>query len=459
MIGIGITTRNRREVAQDTINRIRSLSPKGSKIVIVDDASDVPYPKADYRFPFQAGIAKAKNKCFELLKECDYIFLFDDDCYPVRDDWAEAYISSGLNHASFNFYWRGDGMKVIETINDKVVSWSSPRGSMLFITKEALKKAGGMDEGLAVWGYEHPDLSRRCWLMRLTPCPFPDIKQSELYFYSYDKESAIVSTVTDRVALIEYNRDRYINADGKTNFVPFMKNQTPLRPIILTSYFNGAKDPQRGHYWGGNPSEIRVLIESCHLTNTPLVVFHDCLDMVKDTHLVHFRRVPKNPHKSPLAYRWLVYKDYLEKNHHAKFFCVDSTDVRVLKNPFSYMESGRLYVGDESDQTWTNVWVEKYNEPHINIRGYKMTKELFKDARLLNAGIVGGDFEYAFELIEKMADHILKEPNDPLIHTDMGLINYFARKYYNDVLRHGEPLNTRFKKFEENNRVAWFQHK
>ena len=459
MIGIGITTRNRREVAKDTIAKIKALAPKDSKIVIVDDASDVPYPDADYRFTFQAGIVKAKNKCLELLRDCDYIFLFDDDCFPIRYDWAEAYISSGLNHASFNFFWRGDGMAILEQIGDKCLSWSSPRGSMLFLTKKTLETIGGMDESLAIWGYEHVDYSRRAWLHKLTPCPFPDIRQSELYFYSYDKESAIVSTVTNRVALIEYNRDKYHKSDGKLTYMNFMKNETPLKPVILASYFNGAKDPQRGQYWGANPSEIKELVNSCQALNVPLVVFHDCLDTVKDTDLVHYRRVPKNPHKSPGSYRWIVYKEYLEKNHHTQFFCVDSTDVRLLKNPFAYMESGKLYVGDEWNNTWTNVWIEKYTEPHINIRGYKTTKEQFKDARLLNAGIVGGDFQYAFELIERMANEILKEPNDPTIHTDMGLLNYFVRKYYNDVLRHGEPLNTRFKGFEENNRVAWIQHK
>jgi hypothetical protein len=265
--------------------------------------------------------------------------------------------------------------------------------------------------------------------------------------------------VTNRVALIEYNRDKYHKSDGKLTYMNFMKNETPLKPVILASYFNGAKDPQRGQYWGANPSEIKELVNSCQALNVPLVVFHDCLDTVKDTDLVHYRRVPKNPHKSPGSYRWLVYKEYLEKNHHTQFFCVDSTDVRLLKNPFAYMESGKLYVGDEWNNTWTNVWIEKYTEPHINIRGYKTTKEQFKDAMLLNAGIVGGDFQYAFELIERMATEILKEPNDPTIHTDMGLLNYFVRKYYNDVLRHGEPLNTRFKGFEENNRVAWIQHK
>jgi glycosyltransferase involved in cell wall biosynthesis len=458
-IGIGITTRNRREIAEKSIREIRKFAPKGSKIIVVDDASDDPYYRADYRFPFQAGIAKAKNKCLELLKDCDYLFLFDDDCFPVKEGWAEAYINTGLNHASFNFVWRGDGMHIVDHLPNNVTSWSSPRGCMMFFTKKALEVAGGMDEGFAIWGYEHPEYSRRCWLLKINPCPFPDIKGSEEYFYSYDMHSNIVTTVLDRTALIDYNRDRYMKSEAFPRFIPFIKNDIPLKPVILTSYFNGAKDPQRGYYWGGNLGEIRGLIDTCQNTNTPLIVFHDCFDQVKDFGNVHFRRVAKNPKKSPLSYRWLIYRDYLEKNHHTKFFCVDSTDIKLLRNPFSYMENGKLYIGDEWNNTWVNVWVEKYNEPFIKIKDYTKVKEANADKPLLNAGIVGGDFEYAFGLIDRLADQILREPNDPTVHTDMALVNYLARKFYPEVLRHGDPVNTRFKQFEEYHHSAWFQHK
>ncbi len=160
-IGIGITTRNRRETAQKSIAEIKRLSPKGSKIVIVDDSSDMPFPKSNFRFDYQAGIAKAKNKCLELLEGSDYIFLFDDDCYPITTNWYEPYISSGLNHASFNFEWRADGMKPLETLPNGIVSWSSPRGCLMFFTKHCIDTCGGMDEGFAIWGYEHPEYSRR----------------------------------------------------------------------------------------------------------------------------------------------------------------------------------------------------------------------------------------------------------------------------------------------------------
>jgi glycosyltransferase involved in cell wall biosynthesis len=458
-IGIGITTRNRRETADKTIINIKKFLPKRSKLVIVDDASSEPYRGATYRFPFQAGIAKAKNKCLELLDDCDYIFLFDDDCYPIREDWYQIYIDSKLNHASFNFYWNGDGMKIIDELPNNVVSWSSPRGCLMFFTKECLEKCGGMDEGFAIWGYEHPDYSRRVWLMNLNPVPFPDIKGSEKYFYSYDMHSAITSTVVDRIALINSNRDRYMKLDGQRRFVPYKKNQIALKPALLTCYLNGSRDPQRGVFWSDSPQGLRDLITTCQNTSTPLIVFHDCLDSAKDLEFVKFQRVSKNPNKSPLSQRWLIYKEYLEKNHHSQFFCIDATDIKVLKNPFRYIQSDRLYVGDEWNNTWINVWVEKYNEPHIKIKDYNTVKNEHSNKPLLNAGIVGGGFDLAFKIVSLLAETILKEPNDPNIHTDMGLINYFARKYFSDSLIHGDPVNTKFKQYEDLNRTAWFQHK
>ena len=79
MIGIAITTHNRRDTALQTFDKWTSMLPDGAIIIVVDDASDEPYPNADYRFDLNVGIAKAKNKCIELLIErgCDELFLAD----------------------------------------------------------------------------------------------------------------------------------------------------------------------------------------------------------------------------------------------------------------------------------------------------------------------------------------------------------------------------------------------
>jgi glycosyltransferase involved in cell wall biosynthesis len=63
MIGVAITTHNRRDTALDTVAKWKALLPNGAIIVVVDDASIDPYPDADHRFDVNVGIAKAKNKC------------------------------------------------------------------------------------------------------------------------------------------------------------------------------------------------------------------------------------------------------------------------------------------------------------------------------------------------------------------------------------------------------------
>ena len=75
-IGIGITTRDRNEVFAYTLSRLVEHLPKDCTLAIVDDNSKVPVVEADYRFENNVGVARAKNKCLELLKDCDHIFLF-----------------------------------------------------------------------------------------------------------------------------------------------------------------------------------------------------------------------------------------------------------------------------------------------------------------------------------------------------------------------------------------------
>lgn len=81
LIGIAITTRNRYEIFKKTYDEMKKHAPKNSVIVVVDDASTTPCPEATYRFTENVGIARAKNKCFELLYKagCEHFFLFYDD--------------------------------------------------------------------------------------------------------------------------------------------------------------------------------------------------------------------------------------------------------------------------------------------------------------------------------------------------------------------------------------------
>lgn len=104
-IGIGVTTRNRPDALATTLKHLRTYLPPAAKLVIVDDASDKPVDDADHRFSENVGIAVAKNKCLELLYAagCEHIFLFDNDTYPIADEWWKPYVDSPEPHLMWIF--------------------------------------------------------------------------------------------------------------------------------------------------------------------------------------------------------------------------------------------------------------------------------------------------------------------------------------------------------------------
>jgi len=199
-IGIGITTRNRREVLEDSFKNWNKYLPKNSKIVVVDDNSDVAYKYSDYYFKKNVGISKAKNKCLELLQDCDYIFLADDDVYPKTYDWYIPYVNSGLNHLCVSFETNDKGQRfahdvfVKEQIGDYNI-FNKGNGCLLFITNKVLKEVGGFREDFVMWGNEHVEYSNRIFNKGLVEHPFVDYKHSLRLFHIKDYYGDVESSV------------------------------------------------------------------------------------------------------------------------------------------------------------------------------------------------------------------------------------------------------------------------
>lgn len=100
MIGVGITTHNRRDIFDYCYTRWREHLPVGAVLVVVDDASEVPCPDATYRFDENVGAPQAKNKALELMMNagCEHLFLADDDIHPTSPNWWQPYIDSPESH-------------------------------------------------------------------------------------------------------------------------------------------------------------------------------------------------------------------------------------------------------------------------------------------------------------------------------------------------------------------------
>src|ERR1700677_5047299 len=96
-VGIGIITYNRKEILNDTIDRVRACTRHpGAALVVADDGSSdgTTAMLREKQVPMIAGvnmgIAWNKNRALFLLSQmlgCDTVILLEDDTQPNRAGW------------------------------------------------------------------------------------------------------------------------------------------------------------------------------------------------------------------------------------------------------------------------------------------------------------------------------------------------------------------------------------
>jgi glycosyltransferase involved in cell wall biosynthesis len=445
-IAVSITTHNRYEIFKVSYENIKKLLPKGALLVVIDDGSIVPVPEATFRFEKSKGIAAAKNKAFELTQGYDYHFAFDDDVYPKVKDWHLPYINSGENHLCFSFtkFSNGspNGRKKIGQ-NGNLSIYQEPCGCMNFYTKACFDAVGGMDPEFGKWSYEHVGHSMRIHNAGLTKYPFMDISNSLDLFYSYDWDQTTKRSVDVKLrnSLAFKNRAKYQKEIKSKKYISFME---PVNQI-LTCFFTGINDPQRTEQWTADLTLIDDLIDS--LNGLGLVIIHDCFDV---TEYRGAKLIRVEPGGNPYTKRWIEYKKYIENNEIENVFCVDATDVQVLKNPFDEISKNRIYIGDEKS-TIHNDWLRRHHNKPIFARFFMS----FRRKVLLNAGIVGGNRNILLRFLKDLTELI---GNNDVGLTDMAAVNYIAYTKYQMELSHGEQVNTVFKSYQPND-ISWFKHK
>jgi len=463
-IGIAISTHNRYDIFKKTYEEMQKYLPSGAVLVVVDDASAKPVPEATFRFNENAGIARTKNKCLELLYNAgsEHYFLFDDDCYPIVDDWHKPYIESGEPHLNYIFVnFKNSPNKLNDTVllysDDKINAYSHVRGCMCYYSKECLEKVGGMNPIFGRWGYEHPDYSNRIYNAGLTSFKYMDVVDSDKLIYSRDEHSNNVGSTVEGA-----ERQKYIAAnsplyDSRKNIIEYVEFREK-RDIILTSYLTSVSDPQRNENFKADKKALQPLINS--VKSESLVILNDCFDNQENEN-IEYKRIDAS--LNPYFQRWVSYYRYLLANRDKLnfVFITDATDVEMLNAPFRRMQKGILYTGDEPNELGCE-WMVKYH-PHKSIQ--KFINEN-KDLVLLNAGLLGGDVETVIRFINRLLSLYFQSVSDNHFHkdkpdcgtTDMGAFNYIARTEFDDIIVHGTMVNTVFKDNKGNN-VSWFKHK
>lgn len=228
---------------------------------------------------------------------------------------------------------------------------------------------------------------------------------------------------------------------------------------ILTTYYVGVNDPQRGKEWDIDQRDYEKLILSCENKGVHLVMINNAFESETINNIEYLSRpCTFNPYFS----RWFHYYQYLRGHPEIEFsFCVDVSDVEVIKVPFNEMIHGVIYCGDEPDKIGDSIWLKSHH-PNEVLQQFFVD---YSDYKIINAGVVGGDRGTLISFIHKMI-MLFIDNREALIFNkelslgdgDMGVFNYVGHKIWDKGLVSGRKVTNVFKSFEVD-KGAWFKHK
>lgn len=205
-IGISITTRNRSEMLDYCLKHFHCFPSFYDFVIVVSDDQSYPDQAAankeicefygvKYIYnPERLGIAKNKNVTIDYLTEVgyDYLFLFDDDCFPQRQNWELPFIeieqTYNIQHSMYLI-----GVGELHQINryPLLEEYDNCSGFCLFFTRHAMGLLKGMNPDFGIYGFEHAEMSNRAHKLGLTSehgkylCP--SIAKKFLFSYDMDK--------------------------------------------------------------------------------------------------------------------------------------------------------------------------------------------------------------------------------------------------------------------------------
>ena len=134
----------------------------------------------------------------------------------------------------------------------------------------------------------------------------------------------------------------------------------------------------------------------------------------------------------------------------------DGNDVTIVKSPFN--KFNKLCVGNEpvkiNNSSWMKKKIKRFN--HNNIEKFTFNES----NQIYNAGILGGRRDYVLKFLENMVG-IFENFDEEQKRENLNMIvfNYVVYKVFNENVVSGFPLNSVYKKFQNNRKDVCFIHK
>lgn len=218
MIGVGVTTYNRPQLALLCVDNIKKHTTEPYELYIAVDSDED-----------RQGVAKRKNECLKALSHCDYIFLFDDDCYPIKEGWEKMIIDCSKKTNSHHFCYNKEPFYQLKGFQYKngieLETYENCGGVMMFYTCKVLKQVGAFYEGYDTYGFEHIGHSIRIFRSGLSADLFccPSNLKNFIYAHDYDekdffeKQSSIDTKIKNTLTL---KNKQICNEEDNKIFIP-----------------------------------------------------------------------------------------------------------------------------------------------------------------------------------------------------------------------------------------------
>lgn len=194
-IGIGLCTFNRPKYFDQSSKAIvKQILPYVDRLVIYNDGSTLDYKKS-YAWlerlhspkikiihsPYNKGVGKAKNVLFkELMKDCEYIFIAEDDIVPQDKRAIIHYMAAnrmnGVEHMMFAHHGpENQQPDSLVDIDGPLEYYKASVGAWCFYTRNILKEVGLMDENFHN-AWEHVEHTWRIFKhLKLPYGYYPDV--------------------------------------------------------------------------------------------------------------------------------------------------------------------------------------------------------------------------------------------------------------------------------------------
>ncbi|EPB4100636.1 glycosyltransferase family 2 protein [Klebsiella pneumoniae] len=466
-VGIAITTHQRPEVLKRAIDQHMKHLPTGALMVVVDDGSNpaavVPSGVQLLRHDKSLGIVVSKNASLSVLMEagCEHLFLWDDDAWPIANDWHQPYIESQEPHLAYQFLDLAGRNKLNDLAvlyrDERHIAYTGQRGVMLYYHRSAIEKVGGFDPVYGRGMYEHSDLALRIHNAGLTTWAYADVTGSEKLIHSLDEHEAVERSVPkpDRVALVERNVKIH-NERRDTGFTGYVEYRRQS-DVVITTLLTSEPDPQRGSKMTASPDMLNKWASSLRQC-VGIALVDELQTAPAGIELYYVPDVKMNVYFR----RWLHIWQHLRDHPEYRFvWCTDGTDVEMLRAPWEEMLPGKVYVGSEP-KTYADIWA-KQNHPE---RIYQEFIDAHRNDVMLNAGLLGGSradvMSFAHGIIRLYyrieSYRFWKKEQAGAAVGDMIAFGLVAQSFADRIIT-GPLVHSVFKTDGLGKEVAWWKHK